>query len=362
MNPPDGRVVVLLPSSPFLWPRICCHRPGFEPELQLRPQRESYRRPRPIGLGTLEQLPTSPIGKKHRRTWTFADQLGPGFHEAVRISASVEEETSVEIVDLGNDPPVLLGVSTPLQEISGITPIDLLIADSAFDDVEIQIRYAVVDGFDWVAGERPNQNEFRPATSAGLSVFPSQPTPSGEPATFFWDVIADLGLTEHDVAVEITPRDSASGPSVLTAPFRVDNESDPTVLINGAAFVGSSDDSNVIPIPFDAFDAHEQPVDLVFQWLDPTQADDPDLDLSGKNPGALETIRTDHILRKDFQICTEAGRSLKGRLQPRDTLNSLKVRLPELSRSTSWTSNNALVNQTLDILRPIGIPADITKA
>lgn len=88
-----------------------------------------------VGDSSLDELATSPAGTVHTRQWEFASQVptanafAPGYRILVRTRAGSSIALS-NVFDVGNDVPVVSGVTVPSGETSGIVPIALTAADS----------------------------------------------------------------------------------------------------------------------------------------------------------------------------------------------------------------------------------------
>ncbi len=325
---------------------------------------------------TLTDLLTSPGGVLHKKLWDFA---ADGQLETVRFSPCVDLEirvvrdgsilTSAAVrTGVGNDPPSIpqLGVSLgETDEVMGIANLDLIVQDSSQDRVALIAEYLLLD--------EPGAS-FRAATTAG-GVPPDEipASSTGRAANFFWDVVADIGLTEHEVQFRIIPDDKTVQGNAATVSFRVDNNSPPQLSIDGGNFILNDDARRGIPLAFRVADGIDggvgDDVRLVVQFARDPMSFPPlttgDEDLTSE---AIEQLLNDPVRRKEAQIATELPRVFQGKVALSSA--SDRVRLPELSGSASPLVEKVTTNPdgsrsflrvrgVLDLLRPSFVPSPI---
>jgi hypothetical protein len=265
---------------------------------------------------------------------------------------------------LGNDPPAIQILAVSLGEtgeVTGIANLGFLVIDSSQDRVSLIPEYLLLD--DPGAG-------FCPATPAsGVPPDEIPASPGGRVANFFWDVVADVGLTEHEVQFRITPVDGTVDGDPASITFRVDNNLPPQLSVNGGNFILNQDARRGIPLAFRVVDGVDggvgDDVRLLVQWArDPLGF--PSLTPGGEDltPAIVEEILSDPQQRKSLQIATEIPLRFEGRLGPSSAPD--RARLPELAgsaaslveRITTGSDGGSLtrVRGTLEILRPFSAP------
>ncbi len=211
------------------------------------------------GNTNLDDLATSPAGVVHTRQWDFAAQLAsagafaPGYRLTVR-TRNLSSSADSAVFAVGNDAPVVSGVVVPPGETSGIVPISFTLADSSSDLVSVTVEYQDLD----------NPTGWQPATSAGGPLANETTTPSGVALFFFWDAPSDIPQTEFRAVLRFTPDDgTATGASVQSSTFTVDNNTLPAVLVNGSAFYATPDQRRGLPLPIRIIDPEGDTVRVV---------------------------------------------------------------------------------------------------
>ncbi|MEQ8766798.1 MAG: FG-GAP-like repeat-containing protein, partial [Planctomycetota bacterium] len=284
----------------------------------------------------LSQLATSSAGVRHQRSWDFASQLGSEFREDVTFQVEIVSEAgrgelgnkisrSVSS-DLGNDAPEIRDVIVPASEIVGIALIDMIVSDSSGDLVTVDVGYDIL-------GDDPDLG-YLPASVAGQATRQLVASPEGTPFSFFWDVVKDVGFTELDIALHLTPHDSDAIGTIVDASARLDNNTAPIAILNTENFLLNPDRSGGVPISFRVIDGDTdtgEPADdllLVFQWRSEAGSFPP----LPEGAELLEAL-ADPVRRRELQIATELPRTLGGLADFAPDLpdDSQWARLPELA-------------------------------
>jgi hypothetical protein len=298
------------------------------------------------GTTNLDDLATGPGGVVHVREWDFAAQVASGsayaagYRITVRTRNLASSADSV-LFDIGNDAPVVSGVTVPAGEASGIVPISFTLADSSSDLSSVTVEYDDAD----------NPTGWRPATSAGGPLTDVSTDPAGVPLFFFWDAPADEPASELRVVLRLTPDDGiATGASVQTPVVSIDNNAVPTAIVNGSAFYATPDQRRGIPLPIRVIDPEGDSVRVVVQWRTPFGTF-PDLPTT---PAGLAPILASSALRRQYQIASEAPIAFSGRVVP---AAASTVRLPELGSSQAGILAGGITGRTLQILRSSPVPA-----
>ncbi len=330
----------------------------------------------------LEGLSSSRAGTTYTRWWDYEHQAeaGAGYAEGYTITAQVGVAVVTKTVNCGNDPPaVALPVPRPEGDVSGIVSFPFLVSDSSGDVVSVMVEYAVA-GTEEESGEPPqpcddtgnpcdpadrpisgnDQLPWRIARPAGWNPAACTPTFADRiPAPrewsdhldFFWDSLADLGNRDLPVKLRFTACDGLAWSESVEVDevFRVDNNEAPNAFLEDLSLVLNPDRGRGIPIPFEVWDAEDDPVRLVFQWrLDSQESFFDDVDLE-PHRDEIERILADPAARRQMQIATEKPREVTGRLVP---VNDTAVRLPELAHAGSVLLAKGLEGRELDIMRP----------
>ncbi|MEW6744284.1 MAG: VCBS repeat-containing protein [Planctomycetota bacterium] len=308
----------------------------------------------PIPGAILRRLATAADGKTHSFQWSYAARFGDGYTADANLGIRVLSNPDVpaqgeydrrSAAPLGNDEPAVTAIIVPEEEVAGIALVQFKTTDSSSDLLRIKVEYETDDGASGLA--TPGGASLD--TDGYLDV---EFRPGREPV-YVWDVIADLGESEHDVTVTLTARDALlEGAPVSSSPFRVDNNLKPVVIPDVAGVLGNPDDRAGIPLPFEVQDEEGDEVGLLFQWRRP----DENYDDEGLNdPKRIAEILADPELRREKKICTERPLHYGGRVMLVDAGHDPEgrcVRLPELGSSAAGLlGSGGIVGRELEILR-----------
>jgi hypothetical protein len=323
-------------------------------------QRGNLVTPETLGLAS------SPQGIEHTKRWDFENQLGPGLHPDVELIVRTSgANPTIQALAVGNDPPALAIqnglaiVDLPGKEAVGAAPLTFQALDSSADLVELTVEYAIVDGLDFDAGDRPAEGDFQPATAAA-GAGRGFASPGGAPVEFVWDTLGDLGpASNHQVTLRATLHDFddegdvlATSEAALTHPFEVDNNAPPVITLDATQFAAASDERSVIPIALDVCDAEGDPVDVILQWT-PEGVPFPPLP---DDVGEWAAILADPLLRDEYRIAEELPLAFDGSLLlvPGDPQ---KLRLPALQGPLGPALRRArLEGRSIEIERTHFIP------
>jgi hypothetical protein len=316
----------------------------------------------------LEGLRADADGEEHVKLWDFAAQLGGGFVPGVEIDVRLGASGSFVPVGrgVGNDPPALsLAEPPPSEDVVGLAQIRLRVADSSGDIVDVAARYSTDS-----AGGFP-EGSFQPASPADEGLVGVVTDDGGAPdgvasADFFWNVVRDLGTTEHRVRLRFVPTDrdedgsSLASGEPLELELTVDNNAEPIADLDETSFVLNSDRRRGLPVPFRVIDQEPgEVVDVVFQWRHPEQSfDAPPLALPASAAEIRELLRSPER-RRQHQIAEQMPVAHGGTLQP---LDDDTVRLPELALGESSLEARGLVGRTLQVLRASAAPEVVSGA
>lgn len=309
------------------------------------------------GQTNLQNLAASSNGVFHTRYWDFAAQLpGGGAYEqgvsvTVRRTGSADELSStVSGATIGNDAPDVLDPRPRLdpetQEARGLVLVDMLVADSSGDVVDLKVEFQGPDGV------------WQKATySLGDHVPPIQATPTGRDFTFLWDSDIDGAEAEWTTSLRFTASDDTHAQEpVVTQPFAVDNNREPIAALGEP--IDNPDRSGAIAVSYRIIDEESDPTPVVFQWRRPGESF-PDLPPS---MAELLEVLQDPEARRLHHVCTEAPTIFRGRVaelpegsDPAATL----VRLPELASSAASLVPPGLSDQQIDILRRSSSPRPV---
>jgi hypothetical protein len=309
--------------------------------------------------------------------WNFASEPGigtTGFTPDVRLMAKLGGSViggGELTLGLGNDAPEILAldqidIDEDEEQASGTTGIELTIADSSQDVIDLKIEFDI-------QGDEPDAG-WQLARPGLLE--PGLPTPEfgvagvrvasagdgGTMVPFFWatDEPTDLKDLERDVQLRFTATDGHLTSSALFSPvFRVDNNEEPIVQLDSGPLILNPDERRGIPIPFRVIDEEGDLVEVIFQWRrEGEEFPSLDTDGDGKVENAeVDAILADEVLRQQHHICSEYPHYAQGRVVP---IDENTVRLPELASSESWILASGIVGKTLELLRPSSIPQPIT--
>ncbi|MBL8728398.1 MAG: VCBS repeat-containing protein [Planctomycetes bacterium] len=319
---------------------------------------------RPITLGAggapLTRVPSS--STPYRVSWDFAADLGgEGYHKDIELQLVVKGGISpapAKGIVQGNDAPI---ASAPepfpfgAEEYVANTDVVVTVADSGSDVVRVKVEYN-----DDAAGGYPDTGWkiARPAATPAAESTPEfallgvQATPAGMQATFRWDTLRDLAGFDADVRVRCTPEDEyAKGIAVTSAPFRIDNNVPPQVILDQVAVVLGTKQRGDIPLPFQVIDPDSDQVKVLAQWRVPGQ-DFPALPTTAASLVDLLDNPARAAERAHLQVAVEAPLAFTGRVGAHAGLAPNQVRLPELASSASGLLANGVVGRTLEILRP----------
>jgi len=260
-----------------------------------------------------------------------------------------------ELLSIGNDAPRVTAV-TPIVppdegEVSGIVRVQVMVEDSSDDVVTVLAQYDI-------QGDEPDQS-WQPAVGFGLTDVRVSRT--GTTLDFFWDTDNGLMDLERQVLLRFEATDDApaTGNTLESEPFRVDNNEEPIALLFNDAVVTNSDELRGIPVPFRVIDEEGDVVDVVLQWRREGE-EFPSLDLD--EDGTVENEEVDAILedpalREERHVCTQYPRHARGRVIPVDDTH---VRLPELALDRNWILASGLEERVLELMRPSSVPEPIT--
>ncbi|MEW6744286.1 MAG: hypothetical protein AB1486_16150 [Planctomycetota bacterium] len=314
--------------------------------------------------GLLRGLRTAPGpgGVPHRLKWHYAAAFGDGFTPDVPLGIKIlsnspsgrEQDAGIDRqlrVNLENESSSVTRVECPTAESSGIVAIELTVEDSSADVLSIRVEYSKDDGVSWQLARPATQDDSPEFAIEGVLS-----SPSGTDVTFFWDTNIDLETAERDVLLRFTPFDGVLfGDAAETMPFRVDNNREPDVDLNGAAFLSNPDQCRGIPIPFSLADEESDLIRLVFQWRRPDETY-PDLPT---DPLEVEKILADPALRRQMRIATEYEVSVSGRIFP---VSPSAVRLPELAAEAATILPRGVEGLELEILRDSSVPRRVAES
>ncbi|MBL8728394.1 MAG: VCBS repeat-containing protein [Planctomycetes bacterium] len=358
------------PTSPASIFFVLTDQEGDAADVELRFRQNATEDFRPVtlapGSAPLTQVPSKQTAT--RVLWDFATDLGgTGYHEGLEIQLVVKGGISPAVltgVAQGNDAPQIVAAApSPVgaEEYGGNTDVTFSVADSAGDSVRVKVEFNddAAGGFP-AAAWKPARPASTPAAEATpeFALAGVEATVSGTLATFRWDTQADLGGFDGNVRVRFTPADGfATGPTVTTAPFRIDNNLPPQVVVSDTWAVGTKDSGN-IPVPFLLFDRESDPVRVLLQWRTSTDAY-PALPTSKSDLVDLLDNPARAAERHQLQIGVEAPPGFVGRVGFASDLAPNQVRLPELAGEASWLLAQGLAGRTLEILRSHTVPQPV---
>ncbi|MEW6744287.1 MAG: FG-GAP-like repeat-containing protein [Planctomycetota bacterium] len=304
--------------------------------------------------GTLTALSTSPQGTQHSLSWEYAARFGneytPDVSIAVRVLSNPDapgqgEYDRQSAAPLGNSEPAVTSITVPQEEVAGIALIQFKTSDSSSDLLRVRVEYEIGGG------------QWQSASPAGSSLdgegyLDVDFRPGNEPV-YYWNVIKDLGGSEHHVTVRLTPKDALlKGDPVTSAPFTIDNNARPAVVPDHLGLFLNTDSKGRIALPFTVFDDESDPVQLVFQWCRYGESFD---DEGLGDPDSIRAILADPELRREKKICTESPVAYQGRValvDPAEDPEGRRVRLPELASSAAGLlGSGGVVGRELQILR-----------
>ena len=126
-------------------------------------------------------------GVTHDLVWDFAREpgLGAQFVDDVTVLARIGGGvTQTTVIGLGNDVPEILGIRTPLQEITGVVPVDFTVRDTSGDAVGVEVEF-----FD----EADPNTGWRVARPGGvIAVYVWDYAEGTQMLRAFWDAAVDL--------------------------------------------------------------------------------------------------------------------------------------------------------------------------
>ena len=311
------------------------------------------------GDTNLQNLAASSTGVFHTRYWDFAAQLpdGGAYQQGVSVTvrrAGTAEELSSTVsgATIGNDAPEVLDPMPRLdpetQEARGLVLVDMLIADSSGDVVDLEVEFLGPDGV------------WRKATySLGDLVPPIQATPTGRAFTFLWDSDIDGAEAEWTTVLRFTASDDTHDQDpVDTQAFAVDNNREPIASLGEP--IDNPDRSGAIAVSYRIIDEESDPTPVVFQWRRPGESF-PDLPPS---MAELLQVLQDPEARRQYHVCTEAPTVFRDRVAGlSEGLDSASlVRLPELASSAASLVPPGLSDQQIDILRRSSSPLPVKES
>ncbi len=316
----------------------------------------------------LEDLPGNPAecatsedGITYDVPWNFAAEEGlpkdGSFTDDVRVTAVLENGIQELVLGangdfgLGNDPPEIATATVPTIEVDGTVGIAFIVSDTSDDVVRIRIEYDII-------GDAPDLGwqPARPALDASTPDFAFEGVVADRKGTaleFFWDTDFDLAELEHDVRLRLTAFDPVLyGESFETATFHVDNNAEPTALLNNAAWVLNPDQRRGIRIPYRVTDDEEDDVTVAFQWrrLGESFVELPD------DSESVHAILEDAELRAQYRVCSKYRTYFTGSVIPVDRTH---VRLPELASSAAGLmahGTDGFVGRQVELVRGSQVP------
>ncbi len=176
------------------------------------------------GNTNLAGLTAAAGGSLHSRHWDFAAQTAGAAthttgHTLLVRATDGGSQLSSSMFDVGNNAPVVSGVMLPAGVQTGATPVDLTVADSTSDLVDVFAEYELDGNGTWL-----------PATPLGPALTNIASTPSGVAAALAWDSATDVPGQAFTARLRFTPSDDLiTGATVTTASFSVDNNVAATV-------------------------------------------------------------------------------------------------------------------------------------
>ncbi|MBI4601957.1 MAG: VCBS repeat-containing protein [Planctomycetes bacterium] len=293
---------------------------------------------------SLKRLAASPRGTRHEKLWDFTSQVGGGFKEGLSVSVSIAggSSSSIALAGLGNDPPRIERVAPPTgDETVGLADVALVVRDSSGDLASIAVEYRAVGDDSWrlAAPVRDPMVDCRgclPGDSLArhpgdLARCPScfafrevKALKTGTPLIFVWDAVRDLGRTELEVELRVTPFDGvAFGDPAVSPLFRLDNNDPPTIEILDVA---GPDRSFEVPVSYVVRDEEGDRVNVVLQWAlenqefppPPAGIEDPDflLELARSEEARFVELRGRHHLLSEAPLVLEGVLDDSSRLEP----------------------------------------------
>jgi hypothetical protein len=292
--------------------------------------------------------------------WDFPAESFPGWPDDGRYVEGLELRARLgsgaelvlgddEAFAIGNDAPVVTSAVPVIDpgegEAAGIVRVVVTVADSSDDVVSVRVEFDV-------QGDVPDAG-WLPATGFGLSDV--QVSRDGSVLDFFWDTDTDLRDLEREVALRVTAVDQAPavGPTLASAPFRVDNNAAPIVQLDSGPLILNPDERRGIPIPFRVIDEEGDLVEVIFQW----RREGEEFPALPRDMAQLDAILGDPELRQENHICARYPHYAQGYVVP---IDEDTVCLPELASSESWIRARGIVEGTLELLRPSSNPQPIT--
>jgi len=292
---------------------------------------------------------TSAAGAEQTLEWNAVDSGLEGFLE-VELRVTVRDTNgkgfgAQRSFEIGNDPPRVNNVTLceGASSLSQNVVVEFDLSDSAGDPSAVDFQV-------WVDGESV---EVDPKDV--LSELEEKLPPGHRRLT--WASHETLGRTDRDdVVVSIVASDGlwqGDGEAAFSAPCNVDNNTPPTVNLNGAAFATGPDRRRGIPVPFSVDDAEADDVLTVFQYSRASQSSFPGLP---QDRATMELYLQDPEMRERLQIATAIPRTFSGRLLP---LTDRSLRLPELASTAAALLAQALAGREIDILRASTVPEPV---
>ncbi|MEM7202433.1 MAG: VCBS repeat-containing protein [Planctomycetota bacterium] len=319
------------------------------------PQGEQVLRAVPGNPTTLE---TSAAGVRHTMSWDFAAEpslpVDASYVEGVQLIARLDSGAAQSVVvGLGNDPPEITQLVQPAAEVAGITSLRFAVQDSSDDLVDIAIEYQEGGAGEWRLARPAGIDETLPTPEFAFAGV--QALRTGSPLVFFWDTSFDLPDLERGVQLRVTPIDPViAGERAVTQPFRVDDNDEPLVQVEGVAFGLNPNPRRGIPLPYTVFDDEGDPVRVLWQWRRQSSARFESLGTS--DPTELAAWLEDPAYAREKQICTRFPTAVGGRAIPVD---ATRVRLPELVQGAAQGLASGVEFRELQLLRPQLAPAPL---
>ena len=171
------------------------------------------------GDGT-RALSSSPEGVVHTYVWNSFANIGHSVRDNLKIRITptdmqigIPGETGLFSVD--NNLPPSATVETPESEQTGDVLLSYRLIDPESDLCSVTMFYSLDGGRIWQASSKAPGGDGTTALKS---------SPSGEPHTYVWDSMADLGEDYNSaVRMVVIPQDAKTGASAETGDFVVDN-------------------------------------------------------------------------------------------------------------------------------------------
>ena len=320
---------------------------------------------------SLRALPASGGGTVHYKVWDFeADGYGPSAGD-VLLRFDVENGNGAETLTIrvGNTIPIIGDVRLN-DELTGLELLELTVIDEDQDPVQVSVEYLVANA--------QGCGAWKLARPGDLSC--NDPTPeyqldgptSGDGSamiTFAWDtafvpdnecepaiVGCDLASKLVDVDLKIRvkeilqhPGDTPLEDELQIGSVRIDNNSDPTAILDIGLLVLNSDQRRGLGISFTLVDQESHPCGVALQWSRPGEEFLP----LPQSPFELDQLLANPQQRRELRICKEYPVYFSGRIGrlPQDADPLSDLRLPSLAKEHIGLSELDLDGRGIEILR-----------